>query len=477
MAADRPGTDGRGPRSRLGGFASLRIRITIGAAIAVAIALTVGAVAVSAVQSRALTNNLDRSLEARADDVGTLLVAGSLPAELSVRDSEDALIQVVDPDGRVVASSANIEGEPPLTEGFAPSGRRELRTFDGLSIEDDPFRVIAQRVEAPGGTHTIYVAENLDDVRESVAVLNRSLAVAVPALVLLVAGLTWFVVGRALSPVEAIRAEVAAIGGDELHRRVPESAVQDEIGRLARTMNEMLERLEAARDRQQRFVGDASHELRSPLTSIRALVEVDLARPEDATPLETEQAVLEETARLERLVDDLLLLARGDDRGEVVTGAVDLDDVVFEEIERLRGRAGLTIDAGGVSGAQLIGDRGQLARAVRNLLDNAARFASDRIVVTLSEDGPTIQLAVEDDGPGIPHEARESVFERFTRLDEARARRDGGAGLGLAIARDIIERHKGSIVVDEARSGGARFVVELPAASAAPSGQRLEGLA
>ena len=459
MADEERASARRGLRAR----ASLRVRITATASIAVAIALIVGAVVVSEVQTRRLTDNVDSSLRVRADDLRALLAEGSLPSVLSVRDSEDALVQVVGPDGRVVAASANIAGEPPLIEGFAPDGDGELRTFDELPIDDGPFRVIARRLETRDGVYTIYVAETLEDVGESAAVLNRSLVFAVPLLVLLVGGLTWLVVGRALAPVEAIRAEVSEIGGEQLHRRVPVPGTEDEIGRLARTMNAMLERLETARERQQRFVADASHELRSPLTNIRAEIEVDLARPAEAQPLETERRVLEEALRLERLVDDLLLLARGDAVGRAIQPRpVDLDDIVFREIERIRGREQVAVDNRGVSGAQLLGDRDQLTRVVRNLLENATRFASERVTVTLSEDGDAITFAVADDGPGILPEDRERIFERFTRVDEARARDAGGAGLGLAIARDIVERHSGSIAVDATYAAGARFVVRLP---------------
>lgn len=440
------------------------MRATLGASLAVAIALTVGAVAVSAILENQLTNNVDSALQLRATDIEALLAGGSLPDELSVRESEEALVQVLGPDGTVVASSANVAGLAPFTGSFVPRGDREFRSFDGLPIdEDEDFRVIAQQVQVGAGVFTIYVAESLDErVNESVTALNRILLVAVPLLVLFVAGLTWIVVGRALSPVEAIRAEVAAISGADLQRRVPEPSAGDEIGRLAKTMNAMLARLETAQQRQQRFVADASHELRSPLTSIRSQIEVDLADPEVAAPLETERAVLEEATRMERLVDDLLQLARLDVVRPLRAEAVDLDDLVFREIERLRADQALSLDSSKVSGAQLPGDRDQLRRAIRNLLDNAARYANQRVVVTLREEAERVELTIADDGPGIPPDARERIFERFTRLDEARARVAGGFGLGLAITREIVERHAGEVFVDPQYAGGARFIVRLP---------------
>ena len=444
----------------------MRLRISAAATLVVAVALVIGAVILSLVQRDTLTDNIDDTLRVRANDLAALIRDDSLPRVLSIRDSEEALVQVIGPEGDLIAASINVGGEPLLTQGFVPNSPREIRTFEGLPIEDEPFRVIAQRLDTDGGGYLIYVAESLDPVEESIGALNRAMLVAVPLLVLLVGGLTWLVVGRALAPVEAIRAQVASIGGAELDRRVPEPAVEDEIGRLARTMNAMLERLQAAQERQQRFVADASHELRSPLTAIRAQVEVDLARPESAQPLETEQAVLDEALRLERLVEDLLLLARSDVGSPLQTEPLDLDDIVFREIEREREGTDIAIDSSGVSGAQLDGDRDQLGRAVRNLLENAVRYASERVVVTLAENGREIVLSVTDDGPGIPTQERDRVFERFTRLDEARARGDGGSGLGLAITREIVERHGGEIELGPDYTDGARFVVRLPARTA-----------
>ena len=446
---------------------SVRARTTAGAALTVAVALVLGAVVVIALQQRALTENIDTSLEQRADDLAALLAAGSLPSVLGGSEqgrSDETLAQILDANGDVVAASANIAGDPPITEGFVPATGREFRTFDELPIDDDPFRVLSQRLERADGAYTLYVATSLDPVDESTAALRRIFVVGVPLMVSLVAGVTWFFVGRALSPVEAMRAEVAGITSEDLHRRVPEPETDDEIHRLAHTMNGMLERLEAAQRRQQRFVADASHELRSPLTNIRAQLEVDLARPDSSQPLLTEQAVLEETIRLERLVDDLMHLARGDVAGTIRSEPVDLDDIVFREIERVRAQEGPAIDSSLISGAQLDGDRDQLTRAVRNLLENAVRHAESRVTVALAEhDGAgQLTLSIEDDGPGIAAEAREHVFERFARLSDSRSRAGGGVGLGLAITRDIVSRHHGEIFVDPAYEAGARFVVRLP---------------
>jgi signal transduction histidine kinase len=290
----------------------------------------------------------------------------------------------------------------------------------------------------------------------------RLLLIGLPILLLLVGATTWVVVGRALRPVESIRAEVESIGAQDLHRRVPESSTPDEIGRLARTMNAMLGRLEDATDRQRRFVADASHELRSPLTGIRAQLEVDLAHPAAADWQTTEQDVLVDAIRLQRLVEDLLTLATSDASALDASSRelVDLDEIVLSEARRLRSRTPHQIDTTHVSGAQLAGNRDQLARAVRNLLDNAARHANSTVTATLAESERAITLVVADDGPGIPVEHQQRIFERFTRLDDARTRDNGGTGLGLAITQEVVIAHGGTIRVDCAP--GARFTVSFP---------------
>jgi signal transduction histidine kinase len=308
----------------------------------------------------------------------------------------------------------------------------------------------------------VYVARSLESVHKSTDSLERLLYWALPALVLLVGVVTWVLTGRALQPVEAIRREVEVIGAEDLHRRVPEPARQDEIGRLARTMNAMLGRLEDSTDRQRQFVADASHELRSPLTGIRAQLEVDLEHPELADWQTTERDVLADAIRLQRLVDDLLAIAVVDSSSldAAHRQPVDLDEIVLAEARRIQTRGDVTIDTRGVSGAQLDGNLDQLVRVVHNLLDNAARHARSTVVVTLAETTSHVTLRVLDDGPGIPDDDRVRVFERFARLDDARARDGGGAGLGLAIVHDVVAAHGGSVEVENAP--GAAFTVVLP---------------
>jgi signal transduction histidine kinase len=303
------------------------------------------------------------------------------------------------------------------------------------------------------------VLPSLETVKADVERFGRTIAIGVPLLVAVVAAVTWLVVGRALHPVEAIRTRVAQIGAGDLHQRVPDPGTGDEVGRLAATMNRMLDRLQRSSDRQRRFISDASHELRSPLASARTQLEVALAHPEGADWPGVASGVLEEGVRMERLVDDLLALARADEGAVLAhTEELDLGEIVAEEAGRVEG---LEVEAD-VGEARLRGDPLALRRVVRNLLDNARRHASSRIVLRVALEGDEVVAVVEDDGAGIPEAEREQVFERFARLGEARDRDAGGTGLGLAVVREIVEAHGGTVVAEQGDEGGARLVVRLP---------------
>ena len=244
---------------------------------------------------------------------------------------------------------------------------------------------------------------------------------------------------------------------------MPEPATRDEVAELARTMNEMLERVERAAENQHRFVADASHELRSPLARMRAELEIDVGHPATADLVATHRSLLEETENLQRLVEDLLTLARVE--ANVANRRVrelDLDDIVLREAQRIRAGTTLTVATAGVSAAQVQGDPDELTRVVRNLLDNAVRHARRTITIGLVEDDGRATLTVADDGVGIPPAEEARIFERFVRLDESRSTRDGGSGLGLAIARDLVVRNGGTIRLDHSHSPGARFVVQIP---------------
>ena len=434
---------------------TIRFRITVAAVVLSGVLLVAVALVMVAVVRSQLTDNLDESINQRADTLESVLSAG-LPQQMP--GDEDQLVQIVDADGTVLASSANLVGKPPITS-LTP-GHRTANSVPGRT---EIFRVLVRRVMSEGRPALLIVGTNNDHVTEPVAILSRILAIAVPCVVLIFGLLTRWLAGRTLRPVERMRLDMAEITGTRLDRRVKEPATGDEIDRLAHTMNATLNRLEDAIRRQHRFVADASHELRSPLTRMRSELEVDIARAHPHQPTATQRSVLEETITLQHLVDDLLHLARSDDAPrEMRSQRVDLDDIVFHEAQRVQERGRVSVDLRGVCAVQTMGDADQLARATRNLVENAERHATTTVTIALTERDGRARLTVSDDGAGISVENRQLIFERFTRLDEGRTRDSGGTGLGLAIVRDIIERHTGIINIDEAAP--TQFVVELPLA-------------
>jgi signal transduction histidine kinase len=463
VAADPPAVAAGRIRRLVSG---VRFRVTAIATVVVALVLATTGTLLVLDQRRTLTDAVDDSLERRADDVEAVLAGGPV-TELAGGLSDEEFAQVVDADGKVVAASPIVRGDPPIAPPLPAGDDEAFRDVSGLTLDEtNPFRVLSRRVDVDGETFVINAAGDLEDVNEGVASLALALAVVFPAVLVVMAVLMWLALGRALRPVEAIRTEVARISADELDRRVPVPPTHDEIGRLARTMNGMLDRIEQTHRQQQQFVADASHELRSPLTNIRSELEVDLAHPASADLAATHRSVLEETIRLQQVADDLLHLARSDAGAAAPQwSVVAVDEVVLAEIRALRARGRVAVDASGVSGAQVRGDAGHLTRAVRNLLENAERHAAATVTVRLQEHGDEAELRVRDDGPGVPPELADRIFERFTRLDAARDRDHGGSGLGLAITRDIVVAHGGTIAVAPDATPGATFVVRLPLAS------------
>jgi signal transduction histidine kinase len=446
----------------------VRVRTAVAAALVVGLTLAASAVVVSVLLRRSMVKNLQAATEARSADVASLARVDRLPASIPQVGEDHALVQVFDATGRVVAASPELQDRGGIPR-FLGSDRTLLtRIVRHPSFEsDEDFLVTARRVTSDEGTLFVYAAATLEQVDDTIGTVNKVLGLGVPLLLAAVGLTSWLVTGRALRPVETMRAEVAEITSHDLERRVAEPASQDEIGRLARTMNGMLDRLQQGSDRQRRFVADASHELQSPLASARAQLEVGLATGEETDWAATARGVLAEHDRMERLVQDLLFVATADEgRGAGRSRLVDLDDIVLEEARSLRARTTVALDLTGVSGGQVLGDPDQLGRVVRNLLDNAERHARSRVAVQLGVDGDAVELVVSDDGDGIPVADRAKVFERFTRLDAGRARSEGGTGLGLAIAKTVVEAHGGTISI--LNGTGGRFAVRLPCPAPAP---------
>jgi len=437
-------------------LATIRAITTVAATIVVTIALVVGAAGLIAALRRTMVDELTEAARAQAADVVGQLEAGRPPV-LDVAGADEQLIQVMTPAGAVVAASPNMTGRPAVVR-LAPGQSARVVT----PLDDDEFVAVAEGAQTSDGPRIVLVARALVDVLDTTTVITRLLVIGLPLMVAVVALTTWFAVGRALAPVEAIRCEVDAISAAQLHRRVPRPKADDEIGRLAATMNRMLERLESARNSQRRFVSDASHELRSPITTIRQHAEVALAHPDRVTAAELAEVVLAEQQRMHRLVEDLLLLARVDEHVPLTRAAVDLDDLAFEEGHRLRSATSKRVDTSGVNAVRVQGDADALRRMLRNVGENAVRHASSRVDVTLVERGEEVVLTIDDDGPGIPATERARVLQRFVRLDDARSRNEGGSGLGFSIVDEVVRAHGGSMSIEQSPLGGARIVITLP---------------
>lgn len=450
-------------------FRGVRWRTTAAATLTVAVFLAIAALAFAFAQRQQLEGSITEAAQQQTAGIAAHVARDGAAADLAAGAGDQSLVQIVDASGNVLAASASVEGEPPVVDVRPRPGSTTTIRSSALPIgEGEDFVVVARGVSGPDGPVVVLVAQSLELVGQSTAVVVSLLLIGYPVVLLGVALVSYWLAGRALAPVEAIRARVAKVQGtSELDARVPVPDGDDEIARLAVTMNAMLERLERGSDRQRRFVGDASHELRSPLATIRAAHEIAFLHPESNDVTATSRDVLAELDRLDHLVADLLLLARADEHGLRVRSVdIDLDDLVNHEADRLRklGALSVTVTAPPV---RLHGDPVHLARALRNLVDNAARHAETHVDLSLQIRPDDVELAVEDDGPGIPEADRERVFERFVRLDESRARSRGGTGLGLAIAREITAAHGGNLSV-EAGAQGARFLMKLPRAAERP---------
>ncbi|MFI6729415.1 sensor histidine kinase [Streptomyces atratus] len=486
---------------------SVRARAALGATVVVAVALVGAGLAVLLVLRANLTDQAGLQAEVVAREVAGQLALDVPYDRLEMREEEDHPVQVTDEDGRVVAVSKDLEaisgtGTDQVTPAPSPAagsstgsgddgrdddgrgdddgddngghsipGRGEVdsgepdfsngtATVDGDTAD---YRFASVRATTSAGvTLTVHAGAPLAAEQEAVGTVRGAMLIGLPVLLLVVAGVTWLVTRRALRPVEGIRREMAAItASEDLSRRVPEPGSRDEIARLARTTNETLTALEASVDRQRRFVADASHELRSPIASLRTQLEVGAAHPE---LLDVPGAVAD-TVRLQALAADLLLLARLDVGERPGRTTLDLGALVHEEVSQRTGdRIPVAVSVPDSGVFEVAGSRGQLARVIGNLLDNAERHAERAVAVSLRAQRGGVVVAVTDDGAGVPPDERERIFERFVRLDDARTRDEGGAGLGLAIARDVAARHGGRLTVDGAPEGGARFELWLPSA-------------
>ena len=441
-------------------LASVRVRVTATAVLAVACALVAAAYFLEGSLQHDRQRILMGSAQQQATEVSNDNPQMTLPLILPVDPTlQSGLVQVLK-GGKLLGQSKPLKDErvPPLWVPGDPQVQQNSYVFAGQAQDVHVVAVpvtTATRVRA-----TVVVVTSLDQYDTSLADVRKTLWIGMPILLAVVGIICWAIVGRALRPIEALRREVTEIATTPGPHRIADPGTRDEVGRLARTLNSMLDRIEAASARERRFVSDASHELRSPIANIRTEIEVALHHPEFADWPSVAQDVLTENDRMGRLVQELLLLARADEGGLLPSrGATDLGEVAES--------ADTDITAGGpqifVSTvvAPVAVPPIYLERIVANLVGNARRFATSRIDVTVTREGPYAVLRVRDDGPGVPQAERSRIFERFVRLDEARDRGDGGFGLGLAIVADLCRAYGGHIEVGDA-APGAVFTLRFP---------------
>lgn len=445
----------------------IRTRLTVVSAAMIAIVLAAAGAFVYLRLQADLLDAVDAGLRSRADALlasqGDLASAGP-----GLIESDEAFAQVIDPDGTVVASSNGI-GDAPLVTGNLTASTTprfvdaEVRTAEGETI---PARILGV---AAGDGRMLFVGASLDDRNEALARLSASLVIGGPIALAIVVVVIWLVVGAALRPVEAMRAEAAAISASEPGRRLSVPDTGDELARLGETLNAMLQRLEEALERERRFVDDASHELRTPLSNLKA--EIDLALQRSRSVEELERALAsasDETDRLARLAEDLLVLARAD-RGRlpVRREPVGVVSVIDEAVAPFEARAAehlvaIEVEVDRDLRADL--DEVRIRQALGNLLDNAVRQTppGGRVTIRASMEDGELHLEVRDTGPGFPERFLPKAFEPFARPDLGRSRLDGGAGLGLAIVRAVAEAHGGRADAANLERGGASVVVTIP---------------
>jgi signal transduction histidine kinase len=439
---------------------SLRSRLILIGTSGLAVGLMLGGLVLLGALHYALLQSVDKGARQNAADTAALLEANHLSDPIPSAGTQ--FVQVIDDQDRVLKASSGADRLRPLLRGAdltrARAGHVVVVSGDRVGLDGD-LRVVAT---VAGNGNIVLVGSPDRDIRRSLATVGHALLVAYPVLLLALATLAWWVVGWTLRPVEALRQGAEEISAAQVGR-LPVPDGDDELHRLALTLNRMLDRLEAARTRQRAFVADAAHELRSPIASLRTQLDVaaHLAEP----PVIADLSV--EVDRLGRLVDDLLLLARADEQDPNLRRRepVELRCLLAEVAAGYTGaRVPVTV-AGPDTPQWTVGDPVALHRVVDNLVANAVRYASSAVTLAVHRlDGQAV-LTVIDDGPGIPEPDRARVFDRFTRLDDARTRDSGGAGLGLAIVRELVRLHAGTVTLGDA-APGLRAAVSLPAIDA-----------
>jgi two-component system OmpR family sensor kinase len=440
----------------------IRTRLTLASAGLVALILVGAGVFVYERFEADLRAAVDAGLRSRAD---ALLASGEPTlSSAGLIESDEAFAQILSPQGAVLASTPGVIGV--AVERSDVRGATFADTNVWTSEEVVPARVLLVPLD---DGRMLVVGASVEDQEEALARLAALLLIGGPAALALVVIVVWLIVGAALRPVESMRSEAAAISASEPDRRLPVPETDDELGRLGRTLNQMLDRLQNALVRERRFVDDASHELRTPLANLKAELDLALRRARTVDELEAAlRSAADETDRLVRLAEDLLVLARAKGgRLPVRREDVDAAALVRDIVGGFAGRAserGVAFGDDIEDGLHADVDPLRLRQAIGNLVDNALRHtpSGGRVSVAAARSNGDVEISVSDSGPGFSREFLTDAFEPFTRDDAGRSRSDGGSGLGLAIVRAIAEAHGGTV---EARNTerGARVVLRFPA--------------
>ncbi len=441
---------------------SIRARLTLFFVLSVTVVLVFTGVALVNLVHRSLVTSANDQVQGAIVATQDYLAHTTLPSsKVALPIHGDVVVQVTNAAGTTVwAASSPIVEAPVLAVAYGVNSAisdYRLRIVAASSAVVDVSQLTqgqVQTVSTSRGPGLVFGFVYGTSITHSVTILLASVVISFPLLLMLAGGLIWYALGLALAPVEAIRRRVERIASRDLSERVPVPGGDDEIARLARTLNAMLNRLEAGSKFQQEFVSNASHELRSPLTTLLATVERAANDPDRADWPATAETIRREGRRLDGLIDDLFWLARHDENQiEVVAVEVDLDDLLFEEAERVRAMSDVSVDTSAVTPTRVIGDPRLLKRMIRNVVDNAVRHARESLAFTSRYDGAFGVVTVADDGEGIDVEQSGRFFERFVRADPARDRQTGGTGLGLSIVTDIVSRYGGSARFVDVASG------------------------
>jgi two-component system, OmpR family, sensor kinase len=425
----------------------IRLRLALAFALAMAAVLAAMGAFLYFRLGSSLDESVDQGLETRAAEVSALAARGDTSLDQGSGDDE-TFAQVLDPNGTIVDATPQVRARPLLEAA-------ELRTAaqQVVKLERGGARLLATPVDAQLGTFVVVVGASLEERDEALNGLLGELFVVGPIALLLASLLGYGIATAALRPVEAMRAQAAGVSAVEPGRRLPLPRARDEISRLGSTLNDMLDRLERALERERNFVADASHELRTPLALLKTELELALRNPRSQAELEQAlRSAAAETDRLAQLAEDLLVLARSDQgRLPLRRASVSVHEVlsgVAARFGRRAGEAGRAIEVDAVDGLVVPADSVRLEQALGNLVENALRHGEGSIRLSAVEKDGRVELHVRDEGGGIPPEFVPRAFERFTRADQSRA--GAGAGLGLAIAQVIAAAHGGSAHVSGA---------------------------